>query len=70
MKIDVDGAEADVLAGARSLLEHPALREVFIEIDNENLHIIDQMKAYGFAIDWATDKPLNRDILFKRSLSD
>lgn len=70
MKIDVDGAETDVLAGARSLLEHPALKEVFIEIDNENLHIIDQMKAYGFAIEWATEKPLNRDILFKRSLSD
>ena len=64
MKIDVDGAETGVLDGARSLLEHPALKEVFIEIDNENLQIIEQMNAFGFDISWATQKPFNRDVLF------
>lgn len=36
MKIDVDGAEAAVLEGARTTLAKPALQELMIEVDVEN----------------------------------
>ena len=66
MKIDVDGAEASVLEGAKSLLTSPWLQEVFIEIDNENIEIIDTMKAYGFVVTWSVKKAQNQDVLFAR----
>ena len=66
MKIDVDGAETDVLKGAASILENPSLKQVFIEIDIENLDIIEQMKTYGFSVTWSVEKPYNHDILFAR----
>ena len=53
MKIDVDGAETEVLKGAASILANPSLKQVFIEIDNENLDIIDQMTSYGFEVKWS-----------------
>ena len=67
MKIDVDGAETEVLKGAASVLANPALKQVFIEIDNENLDIIEMMKGYGFTVSWTTKKLLNQDVLFTRS---
>jgi FkbM family methyltransferase len=36
LKIDVDGAEAEVLAGARAALAAPRLRSVLVEIDEGN----------------------------------
>ena len=66
MKIDVDGAETDVLKGAASILENPSLKQVLIEIDNENLDIIEQMKTYGFSVTWSVEKPYNHDVLFAR----
>ena len=35
IKIDVDGIEHLILAGARQVLRHPALRSILIEIDEE-----------------------------------
>ena len=66
MKIDVDGAEGGVLRGAQSILQSPALKEVFIEIDNDNLDVIDFMKSQGFEISWQITKPHNLDILFAK----
>ena len=67
MKIDVDGAETEVLKGAASVLATPSLKQVFIEIDNENLDIIEQMTSYGFAVTWSVKKPFNHDVLFTRA---
>ena len=53
MKIDVDRAKTEVLKGAASILANPSLKQVFIEIDNENLDIIDQMTSYGFEVKWS-----------------
>ena len=66
MKIDVDGAETGVLTGAQAILANPVLKQVFIEIDNENIGIIDQMKGFGFSIDWTVQRAQNRDVLFTR----
>jgi len=43
IKIDVDGAEHDVLNGATNILQSEKIRDVFIEIDNNNLTIIELM---------------------------
>ena len=67
LKIDVDGAEFEVLKGAKKILKSSALKEVFIEIDNENIAIKDYMASLGFTIKWQVEKELNVDILFSKS---
>ncbi|MBL6606234.1 MAG: FkbM family methyltransferase [Alphaproteobacteria bacterium] len=67
LKIDVDGAEFGVLKGAKKILQSPALKEVFIEIDNENIAIIDFMASIGFKSEWQVEKEFNVDILFSKS---
>lgn len=67
LKIDVDGAEFEVLKGAKKILQSPALKEVFIEIDNENIAIIDFMASLGFKSEWQVEKEFNVDILFSKS---
>ena len=67
LKIDVDGAEFEVLKGAKKILKSPALKEVFIEIDNENIAIKDYMASLGFTVKWQVEKELNVDILFSKS---
>ena len=64
LKIDVDGAEFDVLRGAAGLLSDPRLREVFIEIDHQNAGIMNCMADLGFVVAWSEDKQVNRDVLF------
>ena len=66
IKIDVDGAETEVLKGAASILANPTLKQVFIEIDNKHLDIIDQMTSYGFEVKWSVKKPFDHDVLFTR----
>ena len=49
LKIDVDGAETGVLAGARSLLANPALRDIFIEVDENTWEAcVAILEAAGF----------------------
>ena len=67
LKIDVDGAEFEVLKGAKKILKSQALKEVFIEIDNENIAIKDYMASLGFTVKWQVEKELNVDILFSKS---
>ena len=66
LKIDVDGAEAAVIAGARELLSGDLLREIFIEIDHVNRDLAQRITDYGFAIAWQNDKPQNSEYLFTR----
>ena len=68
MKIDVDGAEMEVLKGAATLLSSGYLKEVFIEVDPQHHDaLISLMESHGFAIQWQLDKPQNADILFTRT---
>jgi len=67
IKIDVDGAEYDVLNGATNILQSEKIRDVFIEIDNNNLTIIELMTSLGFEISWKIIKDQNTDILFSKS---
>ena len=66
LKIDVDGAEEAVIAGAKGLLSGDVLREIFIEIDHVNHDLAKQINNYGFVITWQHDKPENSEYLFTR----
>lgn len=67
IKIDIDGAEHNVLKGAKHILQSQSIQDVFIEIDHDNPAVIDVMTAYGFAIKWRNDKKHNSEILFTKS---
>lgn len=66
LKIDVDGAELSVLKGASKILSSTELKEVFVEVDNQNADVIPFMLGYDFKIKWQVDKKQNSDILFSR----
>jgi len=66
IKIDVDGAEYEVLKGGKNILQSSSIQEVFIEIDKANLAIIDFMLSQGFKINWQVNKAQNVDILFSK----
>ena len=66
IKIDVDGAETDVLEGAKNILASEVIKEIFIEIDKSNKQIIKFIESYGFKIKWQIEKDLNFDILFSK----
>ena len=66
LKIDVDGAELSVLQGASKILSSTELKEVFVEVDNQNADVIPFMLGYDFKIKWQVDKKQNSDILFSR----
>ena len=50
MKIDVDGAEIEVLKGAETLLYNPKLKHILIEVDDNNLEIIERIRNTGFKL--------------------
>ena len=66
LKIDVDGAELSVLKGASKILSSTELKEVFVEVDNQNADVIPFMLGYDFKIKWQVDKKQNSDILFSK----
>ena len=68
IKIDVDGAEHDVLIGASKILQSPSIKDVFIEIDHHNLGVIDVLKSHGFKIKWQLEKAQNTDVLFSKEI--
>jgi FkbM family methyltransferase len=54
MKIDVDGIEAQILAGAAQTLADPALRSVLVELEHadteRNAHIVEPLARAGFVL--------------------
>ena len=66
MKIDVDGAEMDVLKGASNILSSQTLKDVFIEVDQKHGDIVALMETHGFEVKWQLQKDQNSDILFSR----
>lgn len=69
IKIDVDGLEHKVLAGARQTLEDPVLKSVLVELNtNLDLHrrIVSQMEDLGFKYSQSQVKAaLRKEGLFK-----
>ena len=54
VKIDVEGAEGEVLAGMKDLLEHHRPRELFMEIHNKGGE--DKMPDGGLIEDWLVER--------------
>jgi hypothetical protein len=51
VKIDVDGAEADVLAGAARTLARPELRSLVLEVDDATTDAVQSiLTAHGFEL--------------------
>lgn len=67
LKIDVDGAEVGILQGAQKLIASDALREIFIEVERDNLHLIDMLKSYGFNIKWQHEKTQNIEYILSKT---
>lgn len=66
IKIDVDGAELAILRGARETLHHPALREIYMEIDHANPEVGHLLETHGFKPTLIERRSQNSDFLFKR----
>ena len=62
LKLDIDGNEEKVLAGARTTLADPALRSIMIEVDREGPrteNLFATLKQHGFAfMRWGVDHGL------------
>ena len=62
LKLDVDGNENKVLAGARTTIADPTLRSIMIEVDREGhrtQELFDTLKQYGFTfVRWGVDHGL------------
>ena len=51
VKLDVDGAEADVLAGARQTLQRPELRSLIVEVENAVTDpVLRELESAGFTL--------------------
>ena len=62
----MDGAEFNVIKGAENILKRSELKEIFIEINNDNLEIIEYLKRYGFEIVWKNSHKNVQEIIFKK----
>jgi FkbM family methyltransferase len=69
LKIDVDGFEPRVVAGARRTLREPALRSVLVETNPElddHRAMVEEMRALGFRLDPAqVERATRKDGPFK-----
>jgi len=67
LKIDIDGQEFGALNGAENILKGSLLKEIFIEIINEDcLKVTDYIKSFGFKVVWHNKKTQNQEFIFKR----
>lgn len=72
IKIDVDGTELDILAGAQRVLNDRRLRSLMIEVSQgqgRNEEVFDLLRKSGFdrAVEIRADNPLVSDYLFSRA---
>ena len=67
LKIDTDGQEFGALNGTENNLKGSVLKEIFIEIINEDcLKVTDYIKSFGFKVVWHNKKTQNQEFIFKR----
>jgi len=66
IKIDVDGAELNVIKGAEEILKRQELKEIFIEINNNVNEIINLLRQYKFEIVWEKTQKKNSYLILKR----
>jgi FkbM family methyltransferase len=50
IKIDVDGAEMDVLKGAQKTLVCPELKSILIEVDKQDFEVRNYLEKFGFSL--------------------
>lgn len=69
LKIDVDGPELDILAGAREVLADPGLRHLMIEIRDDNVASAEEILAPHGWSRAASGEPIQgfREYFFERS---
>lgn len=48
LKLDAEGAEADVLKGAQRLLDEQRIRAILFEVGTRGASVVDDLKAHGF----------------------
>lgn len=66
LKLDVDGGEARVLAGAARILRGDALREVQVEIEPGDDRIVGVLRQYGFDVAEQHGTRAVQNVLFER----
>ena len=67
LKIDIDGNETEALNGAEKILQRNELREIFIEIFNDDCQkITEHLKTLGFKIIWNNKNINNQEFIFKK----
>jgi len=59
-----------VLKGARAILASDEIKEVFIEVDQDNMGVFDVMRSHGFDVSWQIQKEKNLDVLFAKAPGD
>lgn len=67
IKIDVDGIESEILAGAAATLKDPALRSILVELSRNNKddsEAIERVLAAGFKLWNVQEKPRNAFVNF------
>ena len=67
LKIDVDGAESKVLKGASNILKSNKLRQIYIELDDNNMNLIEHLNSFGFEKKWDSSHRSTKEILFVKS---
>ena len=50
LKIDVDGIEEDILKGAHEVLRSGACREVMVEVNPDQQHLVALLEEYGYTV--------------------
>ena len=67
LKIDIDGNETEALNGAEKILQRNTLREIFIEICNDDCQkITEYLITLGFKIIWNNKNINNQEFIFRR----
>tara|TARA_B100000965_G_scaffold396861_1_gene412500 strand:+ start:55 stop:786 length:732 start_codon:yes stop_codon:yes gene_type:complete len=67
LKIDVDGAESEVLKGASNILKSNKLKQIYIEIDDKNINLIEYLNNFGFENKWESSHGNFKEIIFIKS---